>query len=130
MSFSSDGASLATADEAGVLISWDLGSARPLATTLSHAGPIWSLAYSKGSSKVLASGGADCAVRLWSECEAQAVVPGAQQPPTEDGVAAPAHTPLATWFTKATPVVAASFTRRNLLLTAGPLSVQDVVRRP
>lgn len=101
-----DGVTLASADANGVISTWDLGSARQVATSSIHSGPVWSLDYSYGSGKLLASGGADCTVRLWSdigsrgqlECEA-------------------------TWYTKATPVVATKFTKRNLLLAAGPLSL-------
>ena len=101
-----DGVTLASADANGVISSWDLGTAKRLATCNSHSGPVWSLDYSYGPGKLLASGGADCTVRLWSEGG------GKGQLECE-----------ASWFTKATPVVATQFTKRNLLLAAGPLSL-------
>jgi transcription initiation factor TFIID subunit 5 len=104
-----DGVTLASADASGAVSVWDLGSARRVAgAPRAHAGPVWSLAYSRGGGAVLASGGADCAVRLWSK-QAEGEVLGCD----------------AAWVTKATPVVAASFTARNLLMCAGPLALSS-----
>ena len=118
MAFSPDGATLTSADAAGVVTSWDLAAARARTTTPAHAGPVWSLAYSRVSGAVLASGGSDCTMRLWDAAAAGAAAGG-------EKAGAPALASLATWHTKATPVVAAAFSSRNLLLGAGPLSVRD-----
>ena len=101
-----DGSSLASADASGVISTWDIGAARRVATAAAHTGPVWSLDYSHGDGKLLASGGSDCTVRLWNGAGAAGGLPC-----------------VATWCTKATPVMATSFTKRNLLLAAGPLSL-------
>jgi transcription initiation factor TFIID subunit 5 len=107
LSISHDGATIASADANGALSTWDLASARKVGNvTSAHDGPIWSLDYSYGEGKVLASGGSDFRVKLWSSSGS-----------------ADALGCVATWSTKATPVIATSFTKRNLLLAAGPLSL-------
>lgn len=109
---SHDGATVASADANGALSTWDLGAARRVGnSTTAHNGPVWSLDYSYGEGKVLASGGSDCRVKLWSSSS------------SAEGGAEAGLSCVATWNTKATPVIATSFTKRNLLLAAGPLSL-------
>lgn len=103
IAFSSDGVSLATGDAGGSLATWDLRNAKRQANVFAHSGPIWSLAYCYGEGKLLASGGNDCLLQLWGE--------------EGDGNLHCAST----WTTKASPVIFNAFTRRNLLVAAGPL---------
>lgn len=86
------------------------------------AGPVWSLAYSQGDGAVLASGGADHCLKLWS------MPPGDASLVAMDGArhkeeAAKPYSLLKTYCTKATPIAALSFTPRNLLLGAGAFTV-------
>ena len=60
-----DSKTLASADDHGVIILWDLASGRRTKVMRGHArGGIWSLAWSVEST-VLVSGGADGTVRVW-----------------------------------------------------------------
>jgi transcription initiation factor TFIID subunit 5 len=110
---------------------------------------VWSLSYSRGTGSLLASGGADNTVRLWSApkannsmvslvAEAKAAAQtgsAAAGRPSEDGgggggaggggaaaAAAAAVKPyqqLRAYRTRATPVAHVAFTPRNLLLAGG-----------
>lgn len=92
LAFSPDGTTLASADAGGALIAWDLTSAKRVASTSQHRGPVWSLAYSRGEGSLLASGGADHTVRIWNAKPAAGGAAGAQQgqQPAAAGAAAPA----------------------------------------
>jgi transcription initiation factor TFIID subunit 5 len=129
LAMSPDGKSLTSGDATGAVLSWDLGSARCVAKApAAHAGPVWSLAYSQGEGSVLASGGADCTVKLWDSARGSASgsggVLGQQEArPKEDA----ALMLLTTWTTRATPVLSVQFSRRNLMLCSGPLTLQRPV---
>lgn len=56
IAFHPSGATMSSADEDGTVITWDLATSKRLATAEKHKGPIWSLAYSQGGGKLLASG--------------------------------------------------------------------------
>lgn len=56
LAFHPEGAVLASADEDGVVITWDLAEARKLQTADKHKGAVWSLSYSHGPKHLLASG--------------------------------------------------------------------------
>ena len=47
---------LASADEDGAMIAWDLAEAKRLQTGQKHKGAVWSLSYSSGAGSLLASG--------------------------------------------------------------------------
>lgn len=119
MAFSSDGSTLSTGDSSGIINIWDLASAQVLTACEAHQGPVWSLSYSHGEGKVLASGGSDCTLKLWSEHKSS--VGGG--PINASTVSVDGLTRLATWYTKKTPVVMTRFTRKDLLFGAGPLSI-------
>lgn len=120
LAFSNDGSTLASADTSGVVRTWDLATAQQSGFAKRHDGPIWSLNYSRGEGNLLASGGCDCTVRLWSEPE------NAENSVLDSSRLLPC---LSTWYTKATPVIATHFTDLNLLLAAGPLSLENAKRR-
>ena len=54
--FSPDGQMLLSGDAEGELMLWSLGQAKRVATFHEHHAPIWALAFSHGSSSMLASG--------------------------------------------------------------------------
>ena len=54
--FSPDGQMLLSGDAEGKLILWSLKEAKRVATFHDHRAPIWALAFSHGSSSMLASG--------------------------------------------------------------------------
>jgi transcription initiation factor TFIID subunit 5 len=82
LAFSPDGASLAAGCDDGSIAVWDLGSAQAQAQLAGHTSAVHTLAWSHGSGTVLASGGADCTVRLWSAplCERPAARRAAPRP--------------------------------------------------
>ncbi|WIA36958.1 hypothetical protein OEZ86_008196 [Tetradesmus obliquus] len=66
LAFSPDGRQLAAGTEDGSVSVYDLGSARRMALLECHTGPVWSAAYSRGGGSLLATGGADRTLRLFS----------------------------------------------------------------
>lgn len=56
LAFHPDGATMASADEDGVVIHWDLREAKRIASAEKHKAAVWSLAFSRGSGEMLASG--------------------------------------------------------------------------
>lgn len=56
LAFHPDGKTMASADEDGIVIIWDLALAKRLAWAEKHKAAIWSLAYCQGGGQVLASG--------------------------------------------------------------------------
>ena len=67
LAFAPDGRTLAVGSGDGAVGVYDLGTGRRRAALPgAHDGPVWALCYSRGSGAVLASGGADECVRLWS----------------------------------------------------------------
>ncbi|KAK9828987.1 hypothetical protein WJX72_003246 [[Myrmecia] bisecta] len=122
LAMSPDGKVLVSGDEDGSMIAWDLAGAKRLATLSGHVGPVWSMAFSQGEGSILASGGADETVRLWSTSAVApptAATAGAAAKPPAD-----TYTSLKTFRTKATPVFAVKFTNRNLLLGSGALTLR------
>lgn len=94
---------------------WDLASSKMISSFSGHTSSVWSMDFS-ADSNVLASGGADNTVRIWD------VSAGAQQ---KAAASQEKTSPLLKTFpTKNTPVHCVRFTRRNLLLSAGPFSPQ------
>jgi transcription initiation factor TFIID subunit 5 len=135
MECSRDGKILASADDQGVIILWDLAPGRILKRMRGHGkGGIWSLSWSVEST-VLVSGGADGTVRIWD-------VAGPQEGPGrvigEGGAGAKLDanpssqnkkkkgketdvTPdqISAFPTKKSPVYKVKFTNMNLVLAAG-----------
>ena len=56
MAFHPDGSTLASADEDGVVITWDLAQAKQLRSGEKHKAAVWSLSFSNGGGNLLASG--------------------------------------------------------------------------
>lgn len=111
LAFSPEGGEMMSGDAAGTVVSWDLASANKIVShSKAHAGPVWSLAYSGGDGAIAVSGGADCAVKLWASR------------------AEHAYGQVASWRTKATPVIGLKFTLKNLLLGSGPLTFRNPQR--
>ena len=54
--FRQRGRTLFSGDEDGAVFAWDLDAAKRLYNIPAHSGPVWSLAASRGSGAVLASG--------------------------------------------------------------------------
>ncbi|KAB2620248.1 transcription initiation factor TFIID subunit 5 [Pyrus ussuriensis x Pyrus communis] len=83
----------------GAIMMWDLSSGRCVTLLTGHTSCVWTLDFS-GDGSLLASGSADCTVKLWDVT---------------------ANT-LKTLPTKSTPVHSLRFSRRNLLFASGVLS--------
>lgn len=118
MSFSPNGMQIVTGDSLGAVSCWDLGSAKRVSTggggNRSEKAAVWSLAHSSGDGSVVASGGADCSVKLWSSSSSSSGTGGLSQ--------------FLTWQTKATPVLGLRFSTLNLLLGGGPLALRKPQR--
>ncbi|KAH3763179.1 transcription initiation factor TFIID subunit [Pelomyxa schiedti] len=127
LAVSPEGRIIASAADDGDIILWDLGTSQRIKTL--HSGsntPVYSLDFS-AEGTLLASGGADGAVRLWDVNKAltaaSADVPMHYASSTTSATGTQSRTSpelLETFYTKKTPVFQVNFTRRNLLLAAGP----------
>ena len=56
LAFHPEGNMLASADEDGQIVIWDLGEAKQLYSVSKHKAAIWSMSYSCGQNAMLASG--------------------------------------------------------------------------
>ncbi|KAK4718914.1 hypothetical protein R3W88_017252 [Solanum pinnatisectum] len=117
LAMSPDGRYMASGDEDGTVMMWDLSSGRCITPLVGHSSCVWSLAFS-GEGSLLASGSADCTVKLWD------VTTSTKAPLKEENKSGSNNRLrlLKTLPTKATPVYALHFSRRNLLFAAGAFS--------
>ncbi|CAN4097915.1 unnamed protein product [Withania somnifera] len=117
LAMSPDGRYMASGDEDGTVMMWDLSSGRCITPLVGHSSCVWSLAFS-GEGSLLASGSADCTVKLWD------VTTSTKAPLKEENKSGTNNRlrSLKTLPTKATPVYALRFSRRNLLFAAGAFS--------
>jgi len=148
LAFSPDGRLLASAGDDKSIILWDLATSKRLIRFTGHTGPIYSLDFS-AEGALLASGSHDGTVRLWDPILARGVeTEGLSQSDAtnQNGSNESANTPpigesnmdtstsssapslnnisdgLHAYHTRNTPVYRVAFTRRNLLLAAGPFT--------
>lgn len=119
LAFSPDGSLLVSGSEDGSLCCWDLAAGKKMVTRPGHDGPIWSLAFSQGPGTLVASGGADATVRLWSMPPGDASLLCLPPQPARKAPRSDICTPLKAYRTKATPVYEVAFTPGNLLLASG-----------
>lgn len=117
LAMSPDGRYMASGDEDGTVMMWDLSSGRCITPLTGHSSCVWSLAFS-GEGSLLASGSADCTVKLWD------VTTSTRAPLKEENKSGGNNRLrlLKTLPTKATPIYALHFSRRNLLFAAGAFS--------
>jgi len=123
MSFSPDGALLASGDDDGVIKAWSIPDGAQIATFTDHDGPVWSVAFSPNGSR-LASAGHDETVRLWSLTGAeQSVVLNGHTGPIRDVAFSPDGTYLASVSNDRVVRIwrAGDGTCLTALLTAAPL---------
>lgn len=147
---------MASGGDDGSVVVWDIGQAKPLkrfgalpaelrATggggssggllKSGHIGAVYSLDFSADSS-ILASGGADCTVRVWNVKRSDSVGTDGAGDSGNDGAGGSgliatgtgtdgdsvADSVVSLFRTKRTPIYRVRFTPRNLLLTAGPFT--------
>uniref|UniRef100_A0A0E0E4F4 Uncharacterized protein n=1 Tax=Oryza meridionalis TaxID=40149 RepID=A0A0E0E4F4_9ORYZ len=115
LAMSPDGRYMASGDEDGTIMMWDLSSGRCVSPLGGHSSCVWSLAYSCEGA-LLASGSADCTVKLWDVASSTKVL-------KTDDTSTNRLRMLKTLRTKSTPVYTLRFSRRNLLFAAGALSL-------
>jgi WD40 repeat protein len=85
LAYSRNGRFLAWAEQSGNITLWDRSQERVGASLSGHQGPVKSIAFSPNSA-LLASGGDDDTVRLWSvERQQEIPLPNAAAPPGGDG---------------------------------------------
>nr|GMD49968.1 cytochrome P450 CYP736A12-like [Ipomoea batatas] len=122
LAMSPDGRYMASGDEDGKIMVWDLASGRCITPLVGHTSCVWTLDFRSKpnslSSSLLASGSADCTVKLWD------VTTSTKMPKSEENKSGSTNRlrSLKTLPTKSTPLYALRFSRRNLLFAAGAFS--------
>eukprot|EP00803_Ostreobium_quekettii_P003265 evm.model.scf_1162.2 EVM.evm.TU.scf_1162.2 scf_1162:14347-20072(-) len=101
LAFGSDDTSVYCGGLDGSIWGWDVAGAQSLGNVNAHKGPVWSLGFSRGSGGLLASGGNDATVCLWSSSDSDFLKREC------------------TWHTRPVSVQTLFWTPRNLLLAAG-----------
>ncbi|KAL0718198.1 hypothetical protein Bca4012_067520 [Brassica carinata] len=131
LAMSPDGRYMASGDEDGTIMMWDLSTARCITPLMGHNSCVWSLSYRSnmcwvvngmaglgyGEGSLLASGSADCTVKLWDVTSSTKLTKAEEKNGNQNRLRS-----LRTFPTKSTPVHALRFSRRNLLFAAGALS--------
>jgi WD40 repeat protein len=123
-----DGKSIVAGSQEGFIMSWDLGKATLLGKSRGHKAPVWSLKFAHNTTSILASGGGDSIVKIWSYLSSSST---SYNKPTKIKSCSSLNTSqlglLATWMTKHTPVYSLRFTPKNLLIGAGALRVKKTL---
>ncbi|ESO82043.1 hypothetical protein LOTGIDRAFT_135304, partial [Lottia gigantea] len=117
--FSPDGKYLVSSGVDQIINMWELATGSLVAQMKGHTNTVYSLAFSRDGA-ILSSGGLDNTVRTWDinkiyediDTDVDASIP-------IDG----SNLLLGTYHTKASPVLALQFTRKNLLLAGGAFVV-------
>ncbi|KAK3083461.1 hypothetical protein FSP39_023256 [Pinctada imbricata] len=126
LAFTPDGRFLASAGVDCMVLLWDIASGTLLAQMKGHTETVYSLCFGRDGA-ALASGGLDCSVKLWD------IARVIQEIDTEADISIPSSVNvndnpkllLESYSTKATPVLALHFTRRNLLIASGPAQIPE-----
>jgi transcription initiation factor TFIID subunit 5 len=109
LAFSSDGKLLASAGADKRILVWDIGKASKVCELKGHTDTVYQLVFSRDGT-ILASGGLDNCVKLWDVSSFEET----------DNRNEPQGSLLVSLPTKSTPIHSLHFTRKNLLLVAGP----------
>ena len=153
LAFANDGTTLASGGEDHVAILWSLANGKMLRKLRAHTEPVWALSFSVEGNQ-LVSASADCSVAIWDAAAATSGAPLDEQADDADGGGrggagrrgdedngggdggarrrrvAPPPSPflLKQLHTKSTPVVAAHYTRTNVLMAVGAYKVPPELR--
>ncbi|XP_037085712.1 transcription initiation factor TFIID subunit 5-like [Pollicipes pollicipes] len=120
LAFSPDGRFLVSSGADSAVLCWDLASGQLLSALAQHTDTVYSLQFSRDGA-VLASGGMDDCIKLWDFQKTTEDVLSEDLNVAQAGEVKTSSDLLLTSFaTKHTPVLVLHFTRRNLLLAAGP----------
>ncbi|KAL5005773.1 hypothetical protein ScPMuIL_016931 [Solemya velum] len=122
---SPDGRFLVSAGADCVILLWDLSNGMLIAQMKGHTATIHSLCYSRDG-RVLASGGLDFSVKLWDIQRVMAEHDPETDPNIPSAIIVNDNPKLlfGSYATKSTSVLCLHFSRRNLLLACGPMTLK------
>lgn len=115
------GTHIAAGSDSGTILLWDVATGAQLAMLRGHEGPVHSISFSNRDGACIASGGADCSIKLWdlTACTSPS------SPAVTDGGAEALFKlqPVKSFFTKMSPVFHVNFSDNNLVSAGGPFRV-------
>ncbi|KAG4953778.1 hypothetical protein GYH30_039612 [Glycine max] len=116
LAMSPDGLYLASGDEDGTIMIWDLSSGCCITPLVGHTSCVWSLTFSCEGS-LLASGSADCTVKFGDVTTGIKVPRNEEKSGNTNRLRSSKSLP-----TKSASVYSLQFSRRNLLFAAGAIA--------
>ncbi len=121
MKFSYCGRYLASGGHDATVYLWDVATPVVIAQFTTHKDSIYSLDFSRDNT-VLASGGLDNEIKIWYLAKLTKDVEQSEDPSVFAAKIDSNNFEIGSFHTKLTPIIYLHFTRRNLLVAAGPFT--------